>query len=109
MSVFVFIALFDYHWTQILCEVEKQATCMPMSPSCLSNSGHLETLVNAGLAIAILVKLIKQEWAEAIKSIQRSKYTLGFNLPGTYQSMRGVDVSLRDSEPCFVSITTDKH
>ena len=23
-------ALFDYHWTQILCEVEEQATCMPM-------------------------------------------------------------------------------
>ena len=35
------IALFDYHWTQILCEVEEQATCMLMSPSCLSNSGHL--------------------------------------------------------------------
>ena len=32
-------ALFDYHWTQILCEVEKQATCMPMSPGCLRNSG----------------------------------------------------------------------
>ena len=32
-------ALFDYHCTQILCEVEQQATCMPMSPGCLSNSG----------------------------------------------------------------------
>ena len=32
-------ALFDYHCTQILCEVEEQATCMPMSPGCLSNSG----------------------------------------------------------------------
>ena len=30
------IALFDYHCTQILCEVEKQATCMPVSTSCLS-------------------------------------------------------------------------
>ena len=28
--------LFDYHWTQILCEVEEQATYMPMSPGCLS-------------------------------------------------------------------------
>ena len=24
-------ALFDSHWTQILCEVEEEATCMPMS------------------------------------------------------------------------------
>ena len=38
----VLTALFDYHWTQILCEVEEQATCMPMSPSCRrrSNSDH---------------------------------------------------------------------
>ena len=35
------IALFDYHCTQILCEVEEEATCMSMSPSCLSNSGRL--------------------------------------------------------------------
>ena len=37
------IALFDYqyHWTRILCEVEEQATCMPMSLSYPSNSGHL--------------------------------------------------------------------
>ena len=41
VSVFVLIALLDYHWTQILCEVEEQATCMPMSPGCLSNSCHL--------------------------------------------------------------------
>ena len=33
------IALFDYHCTQVLCEVEEQATCMSMSPSWLSNSG----------------------------------------------------------------------
>ena len=35
------ITLFDYHWTQILDDVEEQATCMPMRPGCLSNSGHL--------------------------------------------------------------------
>ena len=32
--------------------------------------------------------------AEAIKSIQRSKYSLGFNPPGAYQSIQAVDVSL---------------
>ena len=32
--------------------------------------------------------------AEVIKLIQRSKYSLGFNLPGTYKSIRGVSVSL---------------
>ena len=36
-----FCLIFDYHWTQILCEVEEQATCMPMSPGFLSNSGPL--------------------------------------------------------------------
>ena len=45
-------ALFDYHWTQILCEVEEQATCMPMSPGCLSNSGSffLNAMVGLGRA-----------------------------------------------------------
>ena len=33
--------LFDHHWTQILCEVEEQATSMSMSPGCLSNTGPL--------------------------------------------------------------------
>ena len=42
---FLIIALFDYHWTQILCEVEEQATCMPMSASCLSNSGHRKLFI----------------------------------------------------------------
>ena len=27
------VVLFDNHWTQILCEVDEQATRMPMSPS----------------------------------------------------------------------------
>ena len=44
------ITLFDYHCTQILCEVEEKATCcMPMNHSCLRNNG----LNRLGLAILI--------------------------------------------------------
>ena len=40
------------------------------------------------------VKQIIKKMAEAIKSIQRSNYSSGFNLPGTYESTRGASVSL---------------
>ena len=41
------------------------------------------------------VKFIRRA-AEAIKSIQISKYSLGFNLPGTYQSIQGVNLQNLD-------------